>query len=140
MRRRAAFALVAGVVIAAGAAAIFLTTASAGPPPTANDSWAAHPRPVAGRLFTGLIVNGYLTGPVITSVSCDARIGNQRLRARQQRFYSGRYSGGLAAITCTWRIPTTAGGGRLRLEQSSAAVYADGTQLPITMPGWQIRG
>ena len=31
-------------------------------------------------------------------------------------------------------------GDKLRLDRSSAAVYADGEQLPIVALGWQIRG
>jgi hypothetical protein len=85
------------------------------PPPTLYDFVVPPRRPVAGRPFTGvMVVNADPQATTIARVLCDAGIAKQRLRGREQRFFSSVYNK-VTAIACTWRIPANAGGKRLRL-------------------------
>lgn len=103
-------------IIAAGAAVLSLANASAGPPlPTGFGFIASHERPIAGQLFTGVVVvNRHPSSATITRVRCDAQVGNERLRGRQRRYYVPPYSE-VADVACSWRIPANAGGEKLRL-------------------------
>jgi hypothetical protein len=90
------------IALVVGAATVSLGTASAIPP--------IHPivilakdRPVTGHTFTGLKIER--RGQLISHVLCDAEIGGKRLRAHQ--------AWGAKVITCSWRIPASASGGKL---------------------------
>jgi hypothetical protein len=69
-------------------------------------------RPVAGKTFSGLTIK-LLGAGTINWVNCDAKIGDERLRARQRSFFAGSHQKKM--VICRWRIPPQTGGKRLRL-------------------------
>jgi hypothetical protein len=106
----------AASTLAAGSAALFLANASAVPAPAPGFGFiATHQRPIAGRLFVGVVVvNRDPARAAIRRVRCDAQVGNRRLRA-QQRQYFAPPNRDAADIACSWRIPAGARGEKLRL-------------------------
>lgn len=106
----------AASILAAGSAALFLTKASAVPGPAPGFGFiATHHRPIAGRLFVGVVVvNRDPARAAIRRVQCDAQVGGRRLRGRQRRYFAPPYRDA-ADIACSWRIPADARGQKLRL-------------------------
>src|ERR1700751_6235875 len=105
----------AASIIAVGAGSLFLAKASAVPGPAPGYGFiATHSRPIAGRLFTGVVVvNRDPSRAAIRRVRCDAQVGKQRLRGRQRRYFARPYEDA-ADIACSWRIPAGARGEKLR--------------------------
>jgi hypothetical protein len=116
MKRYAVLIGAAASVLAAGSAAILLANASAGSPaPVGIGFIPNHQRPIAGHLFRAAVVvqNREPSSVTIRRVRCDAQVGNQRLRGRQQRYAVQSYKA--ADAVCSWRLPAGAGGKTLRL-------------------------
>ncbi len=106
----------AASMLAAGSAALFRANASAGhPAPTGFGFIASAERPTAGHPFRAVVVvNREPSSVTIRRVRCDAQVGNERLRGRQERYFAPPYEAA-ADVACTWRIPADAGGKELRL-------------------------
>ena len=144
MRVRTVFA----IAVAVGVGSLVLASASAGPPPPILlHIGVTHEQPTAGRLFTGLAFTP-VGGAHITQVACDAKVGQKKLRGRQQRFYQDE---GPPLVTCGWLIPAGAGGKRLHPlgdgkpgDGGRAFVFLDGpggTQTTIGTPvlSWHVQ-
>lgn len=103
-------------IIALGAGSPFLTKASAVPRPAPGFGFIAiHQRPIAGRLFVGVVVvNRDPARAAIRRVQCDAEVGGRRLHGRLRRYFAPPYQDA-ADVACSWRIPADAGGEKLRL-------------------------
>ena len=105
-------------IVAVAAASVALAKASAGPGPPLGfgfDFIATHERPVAGRVFIGVVVvNRDPARAAIRRVRCDAQVGNRRLRGRQRQYFVPPYEDA-ADLACSWHIPADAGGQKLRL-------------------------
>jgi hypothetical protein len=107
------------IVIAAAAAALLFTTASLGqPPPLAFDFALTSTQPVAGTMFTGLVITPS-SGTRIASVRCTAKVGRKVLPGRLLRYFAPQVTGP-AAVSCSWRIPAKTRGKTLRVRQAYA--------------------
>ena len=105
----------AAASIVATGAALLLTNAAASPLPRGFGFHASRQHPIAGHLFRAVVViNRDPSTVTLSRVRCDAQVGNDRLRGRQQRYYVPPYKAA-ADVACSWRIPADTGGKKLRL-------------------------
>lgn len=122
-------------VLSAGA--VLPSSGAAVPPPVLVRIAVAHGRPVAGNTFTGFAITP-AAGRIVT-VSCDATIGRKTLHGRQQRFYVDGVAGP-AAVSCGWKIPSSAHG---MLSARATVSAIDGTEPrtigPTPVTSWRVK-
>src|ERR1700751_3765527 len=97
---------------------------------------ATHAQPVAGQPFTGLSVTPQ-GDTYIGPVSCNARLGHEKLHARVLRYHLTRGAKPVA-VTCSWTIPADAGGRNLRVSSESITTTSGDTANGPPLV-WRIR-
>jgi hypothetical protein len=132
-----ALTLTAGLVAASGAIAD-------GSPPFGSPGTVttiffepSHHRPVAGQVFTALVVVDTLatSGDGFTANCGQAVLGRKHWYGSQRSFFIG---GDRDAVVCSWRIPARSAGRRFRVVYASAST-ATGVTYPYWTYSWRVR-